>query len=136
MSKTAIKKFQDQFSIDAVGEISGEQFKGTFTVLTRFSHAQRLGMDIHRRQLLGPQPEGAIASQRALQTADMTSQLAGRIIESPSWWTNDGLDLVDDEVILAVYNAAIEAEGKARKAVIDAAEKAKKDLSEGAPETE
>src|SRR3954464_14974506 len=103
-----ITKYEKEVPIDVVGERTGDTFKGKFKFRTRLSHRDRMNIDILRRQYLGAQPEGAVASPRATQQAMIFSELDIRCIEAPSWWTtaSNGQDLYDDDVVGAVFDAA------------------------------
>lgn len=123
-----IKKFEETFHVSVVGETSGENYPGKFTVRTRLSFKDALTRDSVRRNLLGATPE--TASVRANSVADVFSELAVRIVDAPSWWTNSdgGLELCDDNVVAAVYKAAMEAGKAAVKEQVDQAITQKKDL--------
>jgi hypothetical protein len=121
------------FSIDVVGEVSQEQFKGSFTTKLRLSHADTFRKDEIRRKLLGPNPEGA--SPRAQNSADIFSELAVHILDAPSWWTsaNNGIDLADDAPVAAVFEGAVAEKKKYLDGIKDkataAAAELKKDVS-------
>lgn len=124
----AIKKFEESFHVNVVGELSGESYMGKFTVRTRMSFKDALTRDSVRRNLLGASPE--TASVRANSVADVFSELAVRVVEAPSWWTNsdNGIELVDDNVVAEIYKAAMDAGKAANKETVDQATAQKKDL--------
>lgn len=99
------------FSVSMDGDRTGTKWHGEFTVKTLLSHRDELRRDQIRRELLGGvNPE--FASIRSLNQADVFSDLAVRIIKSPSWWneSSGGLDLSDDNVVATVYSKTMDAE--------------------------
>jgi hypothetical protein len=131
-----IVKYQTDFVIREKGETTGEVFTGKFVVKTRLSHRDRLNMDVLRRQLLGPIPQGSMPSERALNSSEIFSQLSVRIVEAPSWWTSadNGIGLDDDSVVSAVYQKAVQAEADALKEVIGEGEQGKTEVTKAAAE--
>ncbi len=94
------------FSVKETGETSKEQMVGDFVTKKRLSHRDHLRKDALRRDLLGA--AGGVPTERAMSTSMIISELAVRVIKGPTWWTesDNGLDLVDDNVIGAIYDAA------------------------------
>jgi hypothetical protein len=124
----AITKYESSFTISSTGDVSGDTYKGVFKVKTRLSHRDQLNRDRIRRDLLGSNPEGVGA--RAASIAEIFSQLAVRIVDAPSWWTNtdNGMDLSDDNVVAEVYEASIKAEADEVERVRKKGEEAKEAL--------
>ncbi len=120
------------FTIDVVGTTTGDRKVGKFTAKKRLSFRDQLTRDNLRRQLLGPAVGQPLP--RALSAANVFSELGVRIVEAPSWWTDNdgGMDLEDDEVVAAVYEKAMEAEEEALKALKKDAEKATDDIKAAA----
>jgi len=56
------------------------------------------------------------------------SELAARIVAAPQWWGVDGSDLYDDNIIVSVFEQAVEAENETTKKLMGDGEKAKEDL--------
>lgn len=98
----AINIKAEEFAVKCVGEITGEQWFGTFKVRPVLPHGLQLEQDRLRREFLGVHPDAA--SPRALNQAQIFSNLQVSIIEAPPWWekSGNGLALVDDEVVKAV----------------------------------
>ncbi len=120
----AVESNESSFEVRVDGEVTGEIWTGTFMAKKRLSHRDQLKKDLVRRELLG----GAVgpATERANSTAMILSELAVRITKAPKWWTamGDGLDFQDDNVISAVYDAAMAVERDAAEAHKKKAEKA------------
>lgn len=116
------------FTISVVGEVSGETFRGEFRALKFLTHRQQLLLDQKRRELLGSNAE--FSSQRARNQAEIFSQLFVRLSEAPKWWieSGNGMDLVDDNIMVEVFNAAMKVEEEAVASVKKKAEDAKEAL--------
>lgn len=118
------------FEIKETGDITGEQWFGSFAAKQRLSYRDQLKRDQIRRDLLGT--DAANATQLARSQAEIFSELAVRLTKAPSWWTEagNGLDLTDDNVVLAVYRSAMKVEQDALEELKKKSEEAKKALAE------
>jgi len=116
------------FAVDVKGNVTGELYVGKFTFKKRLSFREQLACDNRRRELLGPAlGEPTIG---ATSSSIVFSQLFIRLVDAPSWWTNhdNGLELLDDNVVAAVYRPIAD-EIKAQNEQADKdAEKAQTDL--------
>lgn len=94
----------EPLSINVIGDVSDETYKGDFRVKLRLSHKDQLVKDQRRRELLGPQ--AGPSTERALSTAMILSELYVRVISAPKWFEESdcGLNLLDDNVISAIYD--------------------------------
>lgn len=117
-----------EFSISVVGEVSGETQKGVFKAKPRLSHRDTLLQDQMRRDLLGPKPESA--GQAAMANSLVFSKIWTHIVESPSWWkeAGNGVDLLDETPVVAVYDNIVRIEKEAIDAVKKSAEKVAENL--------
>lgn len=124
-----------EFSISVVGDVSGETFKGDFRATKFLSHKQQLVLDRKRRELLGENSKDATA--RANNQAEIFSQLAVRLTKAPAWWveSDNGMELVDDNVAVEVYNAALKVEVDAITAVKKTAEENRTELKQAVEES-
>jgi hypothetical protein len=111
-----------QFTIDVKGNSTGKTFKGAFKAKERLSMRDRLDIDTARRNLLGAGKEEE-AGVTARSVASILSQLSVRLTQTPDWWltSNNGLDLEDENVVVAVYEAAIKVETDAQAALLEEA---------------
>ena len=116
------------FVVDLTGESSGDNYKGKFSSKLLLSHREQLFQDRERRRLLGENPEQA--SVRAMNQAQVFSELRIRLVETPSWWkdSDGGLDLVDDDVVAGVYAKVKEALEEYELERFKKVEEAKKEL--------
>jgi hypothetical protein len=116
------------FTVDVVGERTKDRKVGKFTVKKRLSFRDQLNRDNLRRELLGP--AAGQPSPRAISASNIFSELGVRIVEAPSWWTdnNSGMDLEDDKVVGEVYDRTMDIEEEDKKASEKDGEKATEDL--------
>lgn len=121
------------FKVDVAGEVTGSKWYGQFKVKIHLSHREQLQRDKIRRELLGADPEGADVKSR--NQAEIFSSLAVRVVESPPWWaaSGNGLDLLDDNVVIEVYEKTMKAELDVLTAMKEKAAQAKKDLEKVEP---
>lgn len=114
--------------VKVTGEVTGEEFAGTFSVKPILTHGEQLAQDSLMRDFLGPRP--AEATPRAYNQATVFAALRIRVTKSPSWWSDNdmGLKLLDDSVVKSVYEAVMAVEDTFKKEIKDAAEAAKKEL--------
>jgi hypothetical protein len=121
---------ETSFSVNLKAE-SGDSYVGTFKIRKRLSHAQNLRKDALRRELLGDSP--AAATQDVLMSSLILATCQAHIIESPNWWSksNGGLDLLDQEPLVEVFNKINEAQQKEAEGLQTKAEEAVKELTKG-----
>jgi hypothetical protein len=107
----------EPISVTVVGEDSQETFVCSFKVKTLISRQDKFISDQRRRELLGPNPNDALAQNQF--EAFMLGELFVRIVEPPDWWRacNFGANIRDANVIATIYNAAFDKE-KERKAAL------------------
>lgn len=122
---------QSQFNVDVKGDVTGRQYMGAFTVKTRLSHRDTIREDQVRRDILGPNSDGADPKAKGLATA--IASLAVRVVKSPTWWSDSdgGLELEDENILVEVYNKTHQATLDERKELAEQAEKAKEELRAG-----
>ena len=118
------------FTVHVVGDVSQTPFDGAFKCRVKLSYRDQLRMDQVRREILGP--DGPNASPRAQNTAELLSQLAIHLCDSPNWWkdSNGGLDLMDDNVLAAVWEQVRSIKQAATDAAKAAAEAVKAELKQ------
>jgi len=121
-----------EFSINVTGT-SGEVFKGVFKVKPRLNPREVLQQDQIRRDLLGGGPKNAEPSQAASSTASVYSKIWAHLIEAPSWWKDaqNGIELLDEEPIVKVYDEIVRIEKEHIDAVKAAGVKAAEALKAG-----
>ena len=110
-----IKAKLGSFSVNVVGDTTGEQFTGDFQAKSFLSFRDVLQVDKYRRDLLGDKPEQA--SVRAVNQAEIFAQLWVRLAVTPAWWKDhaNGLDLADDNLIEDVFTKTVGVETAERE---------------------
>jgi hypothetical protein len=113
----AVKAKDVPFTVDLVGEVTGEKFWGEFRAKTYLSFRDELQEDKFYRDLLGIRPEDA--QPRAKNQAKCIAQLWVRLTETPDWWKErgNGLDISDDNVIESILLDAVGIEARARSEI-------------------
>jgi hypothetical protein len=121
-----------EFSISLTGDISNEKWVGQFKCLRRLSHRSELQKDRIYRDLLGPNPENA--AQVNKDRADILAEISVSLVSVPKWFseTNNGLDLVDNNVITTIWGEIIRIRSETLKEVQDKAQKATEALTKTA----
>lgn len=117
------------FSVSVIGEKTGQQWTGDFSVKTMLSHRDELRRDAIRRELLGPTNPQA-ADSFTVDATQVFADLSVRILKAPTWWTESGggLDMHDANVVSEIYKQALAAEQDALNRIKNEAEKAKEEL--------
>ncbi len=119
---------KQSFTINTTGEITGQQFPGKFTVRMKLAHRDNLRRDQFRRDLLGPgAPDASVEANRI---ATVFSKIWIHLTEAPTWWkeASNGLDLVDEAPVSAVYDGILKLEREAFEALKKDAAGAKDEL--------
>lgn len=118
-----------EFSISVVGEVTGESYKGVFKAKPFLSHRDTMTQDQMRRDLLGTKPEsaGTSAISSALVFSKIWIHLTGAV---PNFWkdASNGLDLLDEAPVVAVYDNIVRIEKEAVQALKKEGEEAAADL--------
>jgi hypothetical protein len=124
------------FSVDVVGEVSGEQYKGVFKALPVLTHNQQLERDRIRREFLGQMSDAA--SARAMNQAALLAEIAIRLTEFPTWWADSkgGMELYDDAPVAEIYAGCMKAEQEFKAAVVAKGEAARGELKKLEPKAE
>lgn len=122
------------FSVVCKGEVSGKEYDGLFTAKTSLSFRERLREDEIYRVTLGANPNDA--SPFAQSVAQALSYLAVRVMgEMPTFWRdcNGGVDLKDDNVLVAVHKACVDAIDAEYKRFREEGQAAKEELKKDQP---
>lgn len=120
------------FTLTVVGDTSDTTWTGEFRAKKWLSHRDQLLKDQVRRELLGGQT--GLATDRAVTTSMILSELRVRLSKFPAWWAEMGMgiDLADDNVIGEIYDKAIAIEADAVEAKKKKAEKIQEQLKAAA----
>lgn len=96
------------FEVHIIGNETGDLFPGTFRAKQKLSWNDYIQIDKYRRELIGP---NAAEADISVQNRCMyVAELSVRLTESPDWWKQKrgGLDIVDDNVVIEVYEKALQ----------------------------
>lgn len=118
------------FSFSAIGEITGQNFMGDFTVKPILSFGARAQADADRRKFLG-NPDGQSGIPDELQSiAIMISQIKYRLVKYPSWVgeTNYLEDMVDANILTELFTKVIDVEKQYRASILKKGQEAKEEL--------
>jgi hypothetical protein len=118
-----------EFSINIVGDTTGEQFIGKFRAKEVLSKGDMLARDERRRFLIGDKPESAPVWVQ--KYAELFSQVEVRLLEAPTWWREcrNGIDLKDDNVLLDIWERVMKVEEEFRARRTAETDKAKAELT-------
>lgn len=93
----------ESFKINIIGNKTKETWAGEFIVRKFLTHRQMLDRDRMYREFLGPiSPDMSNQQGRA----EALATIAVSLVKGPSFWkeSNGGLDLIDDNVLAAVWD--------------------------------
>lgn len=111
------------FDFDVVGEDTGMSYKGTFTAKCVLNTNDRHRRELEKTRLQADYQNPSVGLS-GIATA--LSSIRVRIETGPAWWvdTNYGGDIIDQNIILELYDKCLEMEQKWKddlKAVSEAA---------------
>lgn len=119
-----IKNDPIELHIDVTGSITGEKYLGIFKVRPLISLGKRIRLDELRREFLGD-AQASGAGNEAVTIASMTAKVAVHLVEAPTWWGTNGLEIIDPEPLKEIFEKIIELEEqKMQKTTSDGAKAA------------
>lgn len=102
------------FDFDHVGQDTGKEYKGRFTVLCSLTVGQKHALALEKTRLLGnyPNPTGDLGG-----FAEVLANLRAKIVDAPEWWkqSGGGNSIEDESAIVSIYNQIQEAEVQWKK---------------------
>lgn len=97
------------FEFDHVGEDTGKEYKGKFTVLATLTVGQKHALALEKTRLLGnyANPTDDLAG-----LAIILANLRAKIIDAPEWWKQSagGANVEDESALVVLYRQVQEAE--------------------------
>jgi hypothetical protein len=119
------------FDFEQTGDLTEKKYDGRFTVLCILDMRQKHLLELEKTRLQGnyASPTDGLAG-----IAEVLANLRIKIIDAPEWWkqSNGGYDIVDEEVVVALYNKVKDAEIEWRAKL---KEKAKKTMEATSPQS-
>lgn len=118
-----------EFKINEVGDDTGNPYTGTFKVKTLLDRKDRFLADERRRAIIGSNAADALITLQ--EEAFILGQLSVRVVDGPRWWkdSNNGLLLEDGNVIVKLYEIALQKELERKEKIREEAKEAVKKLS-------
>jgi hypothetical protein len=97
------------FDFEHVGETTGKEYKGRFTVLCVLNVGQKHALSLEKTRLLGnyQNPTDDLAG-----LAIILANLRAKIVEAPEWWkqSQGGALIEDEDALVVLYRKIQEAE--------------------------
>ena len=100
----------ESFSVDIIGDATGEQYKGVFKVKPILTQNEQLARDELARTMLGLKSQEA--SPRANSQAYILAEIRIRTVDMPAFWKEckEGGTLLDENVMGRIYDKIQETE--------------------------
>lgn len=109
-----LPKNERAFDVDLVGDTTGVQYKGTFTARCILNMAGRHAMELEKTRLMADykNPSDGLAG-----ISITLATLRSKIVEGPAWWKDSegGATIIDDNVLLSLYDEVNKLENAWRK---------------------
>jgi len=121
----ALPKNERTFSIDVVGETTGIQYKGEFVAKCVLNMAGKHAMELEKTRLMA---DYANPSPGLMGIAISLATVRAKVLKGPEWWTssNNGADIIDENVIFAIFDECIKIETDWKAVLKKRAEEAQK----------
>lgn len=122
----SLPKREKTISLDIVGEDSGLQYKGDFVVRCILNMAGKHALELEKTRLMA---DYANPSRGLAGISISLATIKAKIIKAPEWWyeLGEGADVIDENVIVELYDKTVEAERKWRDGLAKKAEEAKEE---------
>jgi len=110
----SLPKNEKSFDIEMVGETTGHKYSGQFTVVCVLDMAGRHSLELEKTRLMA---DYANPSRGLVGIAVSLATVRAKMVEAPAWWKNseDGASILDEEVVLHIYDKSNEMEAEWRK---------------------
>jgi hypothetical protein len=104
-----LPKNERSFTVEAVGDTSGHKYEGIFTVKCVLSMQDKHRLELEKTRLLS---DFMNPTSQLQAIAVIMANVRARVIQSPEWWRQSdfGNKILDENVIVAIYDKAMEAE--------------------------
>lgn len=116
------------FDFEHVGVDTGNKYDGRFTVLCLLDMGQKHRLELEKTRLMGNYQN---PSDGLYGIALILANLRIKVIDAPEWWkqSNGGSNILDEDVLVALYDKVLEAESEWRRKMKEKGEKAQESLS-------
>lgn len=124
-----LPKNEAVFDFDMTGSDTGRRYEGRFTVRCVLNMAQKHALELEKTRLMGnyASPTDGLAG-----IAVVLANLRVKIVDAPEWWKQSlgGYEIMDEDVLVALYQKIQEAENKWREDLKEKAKKAQETTSQ------
>lgn len=105
----ALPKNEATFNFNLVGETTGIEYKGDFTVKCALSIEEKHTLELSKTRMMA---DAQNPSSGLMGIATTLSEIRARLIKTPSWWTDlgNGYHVMDENIIFGLYGKCLEAE--------------------------
>lgn len=109
----SLPKNEAVFDFEAVGDTTGETYKGQFTVRCVLNIAGRHSLELEKTRLMA---DYANPSSGLAGIAISLATVRAKIVDAPAWWKNsdEGSQIIDENIVFALYDKCNEVEAKWR----------------------
>ena len=120
-----LPKNERSFDLDVTGDTTGISYKGTFTVKCVLNMTGRHALELEKTRLMA---DYANPSTGLAGIAIALSSIRAKIVVGPAWWkdSDKGSTIIDENVVMALYDECNKAETAWRDSLKKDAEEAQK----------
>lgn len=120
----SLPKNEETFEFKEVGDTTGHVYEGKFTVMCVLNMAGKHSLELEKTRLMA---DYANPSRGLAGIAISLATVRAKILDAPSWWDNSdgGSLIIDENVVLALYDKCNQVEANWRKQLREQAETAK-----------
>lgn len=126
----SLPKNEMTVEFDYDGADTGLSYSGDFTVKCALTIQDKHVVALEKTRLMA---DSANPTSDLAGIALTLAEVRARIIDAPTWWTEDtdrGAALLDENILLRLYDKCMECENKWRESIRKASENAKKAVSD------
>lgn len=109
-----LPKIERAFDFEEKGEITGKKYDGQFLVKSLLNFGDKHQLEL-QKTLLQADTRAPTPGLRGI--AQIIAELGVRVVNAPTWWeqSNGGRSIVDENVVLALYDKVLEQEDEWKK---------------------
>lgn len=108
-----LPKNEAVFDFESTGGTTGKKYDGQFTVVCILNMSRKHQLEIEKTRLMA---DFSNPTETLFGLATILANLRVRIVNAPEWWkqSGGGFNLMDEDVLVALYDKVMEAEAKWR----------------------
>ena len=120
-----LPKIEAVFDFDFTSDL-GKRYEGRFTVLSVLDMGQKHRLELEKTRLLGNYQN---PTDGLVGISIVLANLRVKIIDAPDWWkqSKGGYDILDEDMLMALYEKVQAAEGEWRSKLKEMGKKAQDD---------